>query len=908
MPVNALTTEASLKVGPIVLETLLKHYFDRRKTTLDGKPRTPLRQEELMYDEAFNVVKSFLRVASFHTVEDVQGFGNTRTPSPPWVHVVRLLVPMSSCDEAAKYLITALGGEETARRVVGGVKWWQVRGINGVDAQWITAKKDWEEAKRRHKMQEKAKGADPTPTSADASSEKVGSNGSYQTYMDGTPCMLYSHGGGYYFGSVDQERYSIQRHARKINGRVFAVNYRLAPQYPFPCALQDLLAAYLFLIRPPPGAPHRPVDPALIVVTGDSAGGGLSLALLQVIRDTGLPMPAGGVLISPWCDLTHSLPSCHTNTATDVIPPWGLSMQKPSLLWPPPPNELSNSVRASLRSRIRQVFRTDEPFDPTASVLSMAPPAIAAEHPVDVGTTTPLPTSDSQNDPTVALVARSGELLSTNDQLHMYTVNRLIPHPLVSPILSYLGGLPPLLIIAGDKEVLRDEIMYTAHKAVYPDKYPIKDESRALYPPLNGIEGRYGATKVHLQVYDDAAHVLPVLFSFTTPAKYCFRAIATFCKKATGFDTTPSSPTTSSPLSSSFPSLVTRSSSGSWYSKSKTWTASRKASARAEESPISLSPEPTKRQSLRRSLSTSVHRAANGLRPRPSSRARSEAALQDVVAETPPPISHQQELTTPSDVGGPRFETEPSTPKKVDDIAPLTAGDPRVYEASMDALWDTPMLRERVSTQGIIRPLEPEDELQAFTIKPELIGEMSELTLRRYLDAKVKFDKKFRNAIRHVEKARRRQLKLAKQDTKRNMAALHLYLTREEESGASGQGTPNGIKDGLLASAGSWTWAWVLDGDEHPPPSSIVSRRDTAEARRLAKVADQYVLQDEQALSGNSFWQAVINFLTITPDRDNPKSSERSPHLTKRPSRLSRFLGRERRGSGKEKDEGHPSL
>lgn len=72
----------------------------------------------------------------------------------------------------------------------------------------------------------------------------------------------------------------------------------------------------LFLIRPPPGSAHRPVNPLHIVVAGDSAGGGISLALLQIIRDSGLPMPAGGVLISPWCDLTHSFPSVHTNTAT----------------------------------------------------------------------------------------------------------------------------------------------------------------------------------------------------------------------------------------------------------------------------------------------------------------------------------------------------------------------------------------------------------------------------------------------------------------------------------------------------------------------------------------------------------------------------------------------------------------
>jgi alpha-beta hydrolase superfamily lysophospholipase len=70
----------------------------------------------------------------------------------------------------------------------------------------------------------------------------------------------------------------------------------------------------LFLIRPPPGSDHVAVKPAHIIISGDSAGGGLSLALLQVIRDSGLPSPAGGVLISPWCDLTHSFPSVRQNT------------------------------------------------------------------------------------------------------------------------------------------------------------------------------------------------------------------------------------------------------------------------------------------------------------------------------------------------------------------------------------------------------------------------------------------------------------------------------------------------------------------------------------------------------------------------------------------------------------------
>ncbi len=72
----------------------------------------------------------------------------------------------------------------------------------------------------------------------------------------------------------------------------------------------------LFLIDPPAGAAHRPVKPSHIVVGGDSAGGGLALAFLQVVRDSGLPPPAGGLLVSPWCDLHHSFPSILLNTDT----------------------------------------------------------------------------------------------------------------------------------------------------------------------------------------------------------------------------------------------------------------------------------------------------------------------------------------------------------------------------------------------------------------------------------------------------------------------------------------------------------------------------------------------------------------------------------------------------------------
>lgn len=74
--------------------------------------------------------------------------------------------------------------------------------------------------------------------------------------------------------------------------------------------------ADLYLIQPPHGALHKPVPPSKIVIAGDSAGAGLVLTLLTVLRDMGVEQPAGAVLISPWVDLTHSFPSVMKNMTT----------------------------------------------------------------------------------------------------------------------------------------------------------------------------------------------------------------------------------------------------------------------------------------------------------------------------------------------------------------------------------------------------------------------------------------------------------------------------------------------------------------------------------------------------------------------------------------------------------------
>ena len=112
---------------------------------------------------------------------------------------------------------------------------------------------------------------------------------------------------------------------------------------------------------------------------------------------------------------------------------------------------------------------------------------------------------------------RSCVLTSTQ----MYTTNELLSHPLVSPILQpTLGGLPPLLIMVGGGEVLRDEQIYLAHKCADPAQYlPPED---LMDEKARALVERYKPTDVQLQVWDDLCHVGPTL-SFTKPAKYMYR-------------------------------------------------------------------------------------------------------------------------------------------------------------------------------------------------------------------------------------------------------------------------------------------------------------------------------------------------------------------------------------------------
>lgn len=124
--------------------------------------------------------------------------------------------------------------------------------------------------------------------------------------------ILYLHGGGYVLGSINTHRAMISRIARASNARALAIDYRLAPEHPFPAAVDDAIASYRWLLA-------EAYLPGKIVIAGDSAGGGLTIAALLAIRDAGLPMPAGAVPISPWTDLEGTGESVRTRAAKDVM-------------------------------------------------------------------------------------------------------------------------------------------------------------------------------------------------------------------------------------------------------------------------------------------------------------------------------------------------------------------------------------------------------------------------------------------------------------------------------------------------------------------------------------------------------------------------------------------------------------
>lgn len=124
--------------------------------------------------------------------------------------------------------------------------------------------------------------------------------------------VLYLHGGGYVFGGPDSHRELAWRLARETGVRVLVVDYRLAPEDPFPAAVEDATLAYRWLLE-------QGIAPENIAVAGDSAGGGLAAALLLNLTNLGIKLPKALVMISPWADLAMTGDSMQDNADKDAM-------------------------------------------------------------------------------------------------------------------------------------------------------------------------------------------------------------------------------------------------------------------------------------------------------------------------------------------------------------------------------------------------------------------------------------------------------------------------------------------------------------------------------------------------------------------------------------------------------------
>ncbi|KAH8113227.1 lipase/esterase [Phellopilus nigrolimitatus] len=700
---------------------------------------------------------------------------NTHILSPPWAAVCPVMVPLETCNKAADILIDWFDPDEL-KNIVGGERWWQVRGPGRCGRRVGDGKKILEGRRCRRESEKYVGKKGRKLTEAEMDILKMES-------LDRV--MLYVHG--------DTHRYQIIKYSRKMEGRVFAVNYRKAPQYPWPCPLHDVLSAYLYLTNPPPSALHSPVPPEKIVIAGDSAGGGLCINLLTILRDLGRPMPAGGVLISPWVDLTHSFPSVLKNSATDILPEHGGFIHKPSTLWPidalprhegriaptetcPPPNPGHADTLQPSRERIKK-FRKGEK---THSNVSQAEMMSCNGEPERISQT-PKPAEEiswEPKPPKILMEDPSTTPLELRSQIQLYATNEQLTHPLVSPILQgSLGNLCPLYIIAGNSELLRDEIIYLAHRAAYPEEFPprkeaVKDSKRQA----ENIENFKEPTRVHLQVFDGMCHVLTV-FTFHPSAKYAYRSIGEFVKHVIDYPKSQGEDTV-------FPEFKKDTSVISDVSKSLTAP----SGSASEREPVSV-----------------PNRIGDNLKPS-SSPLMSDKSSTDLYDEN-------------SAVTKEHVQEHPQLNKV------MSASEPQTNRSSdNDEFSEIVMLRQRVDICGRVRQMERKEDISCLRIPVNGIGLLREAPARRWLAGQQEWDEMFKHRRKNEEKYR-----------KIIARARELGLVHSPEAGFVSDLDEENARDGRGHIQKDRRWGPLDLDNEHPPSSAIVGRRDTPEALALLK-------------------------------------------------------------------------
>ncbi|KAJ5687733.1 hypothetical protein N7536_010352 [Penicillium majusculum] len=282
---------------PLILKTILLH----------GVQMSPVKGKQDMRTElTVAIIRSFMKTKAPLGKVQKQGIRDPGVKGPMWVSKVTLPQPEIDVRDAVLHAIEDLKtGDET----------YDIPGTIAVEAEWTGYRA----------------GVGKKTPEPDLSEEEK-----YKKLREESPSdmtILYLHGGAYFLLDPCSHRVPVAHLSHLTGAPVFSVRYRLAPQNPFPAALVDALTAYLSLLHPPPGSLHKPVPANKIIFAGDSAGGNLSLVLLQTLltlhrasrtirfhgEDVPIELPAGVATISPWCDVTRSMPSTSNNAHLDYL-------------------------------------------------------------------------------------------------------------------------------------------------------------------------------------------------------------------------------------------------------------------------------------------------------------------------------------------------------------------------------------------------------------------------------------------------------------------------------------------------------------------------------------------------------------------------------------------------------------
>jgi hypothetical protein len=227
----------------LIISTIFKHFTY-------GPPQPSW---DLKVHLFVKIVQSFIKSKNLK-LEETQGRVLLNSKIPPHIKLDKIII-------SHEYRINAQVHIEKLMKpyniIIGQI--WKSPRDNGINAELIM-NKDWNEE------------------NVDWEKEKI---------------IIYFHGGAYFTGTMKNHREIIGELSKESGARVLAINYRLAPQQPFPAGLCDALATYLYLTNPSNDSEFKPYKPKQIILCGDSSGGGLAISLGLALRDLGLPLPAG---------------------------------------------------------------------------------------------------------------------------------------------------------------------------------------------------------------------------------------------------------------------------------------------------------------------------------------------------------------------------------------------------------------------------------------------------------------------------------------------------------------------------------------------------------------------------------------------------------------------------------------